>query len=268
MAEATARDRAGAHVVVTGASSGIGEALARAFLARGDRVTLAARRVDLLEALAKQFGSRAFVHAVDLGTPANAAGLLEAARAAHGPIDVLVNNAGIQIVGPTEASDFAAGVALLELNVHTPLRLTTLVLPEMIARKQGTIVDVASMAAIAPTPGMFFYNASKGALAAASEGLRGEVKRHGVHVVTVYPGPVKSAMESAAREKYVASGAVDKTPTGTPERLAKLVIAAIDRRRPRVVYPKVYGMARHFPNATRWIVDALTPDVKRLPEKS
>ncbi len=257
----------GAHVVVTGASSGIGEALARAFLARGDRVTLAARRVGLLEALAKEYGPRAFVHAVDLGKSENASGLVEAARAAHGPIDVLVNNAGVQIVGPTEASDFEAGRALLELNVHTPMRLTTLVLPEMIERRRGTIVDVASMAAIAPTPGMFFYNASKGALAAASEGLRGEVKRHGVHVVTVYPGPVKSAMESAAREKYVASNAVENTPTGTAEELARLVLAAVDKRRPRVVYPRVYGMARHFPNATRWIVDAFTPDVKRLPGK-
>ncbi|MEZ4257705.1 MAG: SDR family NAD(P)-dependent oxidoreductase [Polyangiaceae bacterium] len=256
------------HVVVTGASSGIGEALARAFLDRGDRVTLAARRVSLLEALAADHEGRAFVHAVDLGDPDNAAGLLDAARAEHGPIDVLVNNAGVQIVGPSEDTDFDAGVRLLTLNVHTPLRLTTLALPEMIARRSGTIVDVASMAAIAPTPGMLFYNASKGALAAASEGLRGEVRRHGVHVVTVYPGPVKSAMEAAAREKYQDSAAVQKVPTGTAEELARLVLRAIDKKTPRVVYPKVYGMARHFPNMTRWITDALTPELKRLPDKT
>ncbi len=254
------------HVIVTGASSGIGEALARAFLARGDRVTLAARRVGLLEELSQGFGDRAFVHAVDLGRWQNAEGLLEAARKAHGPVDVLVNNAGMQIVGPTERTDFEAGARLLELNVHTPMRLTTLVLPEMIARKSGAIVDIASMAAIAPTPGMYFYNASKAALAAASEGLRAEVKPHGIHVVTVYPGPVTSAMEAAARAKYEATGAVDHTPTGTPKGLAKLVLAALDKKRPRVVYPKVYGMARHFPNTTRWLVDALTPGLKRLPE--
>ena len=69
-------------------------------MARGDRVTLAARRISLLEALAKEHGDRAFVHAVDLGKSENAQGLLEAARAAHGPVDVLVNNAGVQIVGP------------------------------------------------------------------------------------------------------------------------------------------------------------------------
>ncbi|MCA9587019.1 MAG: SDR family NAD(P)-dependent oxidoreductase, partial [Myxococcales bacterium] len=234
----------------------------------GDRVTLAARRVSLLEALAADHEGRAFVHAVDLGDPDNAAGLLDAARAEHGPIDVLVNNAGVQIVGPSEDTDFDAGVRLLTLNVHTPLRLTTLALPEMIARRSGTIVDVASMAAIAPTPGMLFYNASKGALAAASEGLRGEVRRHGVHVVTVYPGPVKSAMEAAAREKYQDSAAVQKVPTGTAEELARLVLRAIDKKTPRVVYPKVYGMARHFPNMTRWITDALTPELKRLPDKT
>jgi short-subunit dehydrogenase len=256
------------HVVVTGASSGIGEALARAFLARGDRVTLAARRVELLEELAKGFGDRAFVHAVDLGRWQNAEGLLEAAKKSLGPVDILVNNAGVQIVGPTEQTDFEAGARLLELNVHTPMRLTTLLLPEMIARKSGAIVDIASMAAIAPTPGMYFYNASKAALAAASEGLRAELKPHGIHVVTVYPGPVTSAMEVAARAKYEATGAVDHTPTGTPEGLAKLVLAALEKKRPRVIYPKVYGMARHFPNTTRWLVDALTPALKRLPEKT
>ena len=107
----------------------------------------------------------------------------------------------------------------------------------------------------------------KGALAAASEGLRGEVRRHGVHVVTVYPGPVKSAMESAAREKYEATGALENTPTGTPAELARLVLAAIAHKRPRVIYPSVYGLARHFPNVTRWVVDALTPPLKRLPAK-
>lgn len=256
------------HVVVTGASSGIGEALARAFLSRGDRVTLAARRVELLEALAKDHAGRAFVHAVDLGDPANAEGLVTAARDAHGEIDVLVNNAGVQIVGPTEDTDFDAGERLLRLNVHTPLRLTTLVLPEMLARGAGAIVDVASMAAIAPTPGMLFYNASKGALAAASEGLRGEIRARGVHVVTVYPGPVSSAMEAAAREKYEATAAARKVPTGTADELARLVLRAIDKRAPRVIYPGVYGMARHFPNVTRWVTDALTPPLKRLAAKA
>ena len=75
-------------------------------------------------------------------------------------------------------------------------------------------------------------------------------------------------MEAAAREKYQDSAAVQKVPTGTAEELARLVLRAIDKKTPRVVYPKVYGMARHFPNMTRWITDALTPELKRLPDKT
>ncbi|MBL8685113.1 MAG: SDR family NAD(P)-dependent oxidoreductase [Myxococcales bacterium] len=256
-------DRSGLHVLVTGASSGIGEAIARAFLARGDRVTLAARRVSLLEALAREHSERAFVYGVDLLQWKNADALVDAARSAHGPIDVLVNNAGVQIVAPTDEDDFEAGLALLAVNVAAPMRLTKLVLPEMIARKRGTIVDIASMAAIAPTPGMYYYNASKAALAAASEGLRAEVRPHGVHVVTVYPGPVTSAMESAAREKFEASRSVESIPTGDAATLARMVVRAVDHKRARVIYPRVYGIARHFPNVTRWVVDATTPALKR-----
>lgn len=256
------KDESGSHVVVTGASSGIGEAIARAFLARGDRLTLAARRADKLHDLAKGHEDRVHVHPVDLASYHNAESLVAAARAAHGPIDVLVNNAGVQIVGKTEETDFEAGVRLFEVNVLSPLRLTTLVLGEMLARRAGTIVDIASMAAIAPTPGMFFYNASKAALAAASEGLRGEVAGRGVHVVTVYPGPVRSAMESAARDKYASTPAARHTPTGEPDELARRVLHAVDTRSPRVVYPDVYGLARHFPNATRWLVDRFTPGLK------
>jgi short-subunit dehydrogenase len=109
---------------------------------------------------------------------------------------------------------------------------------------------------------MWFYNASKGALAAASEGLRAEVAPHGVHVVTVYPGPVKSDMESAARASFDASPALSRVPTGTPEALARLVAEAVERRRPRVIYPRVYGLSRLFPNATRWLVDNFTPPLR------
>lgn len=257
------RATGGAHVLVTGASSGIGEAIARAFLTRGDRVTVAARRVQLLEALASEHAGRAFVHGVDLSSWKNADGLVDAARAKHGPIDVLVNNAGVQIVAPADEDDFEAGLALLALNVHTPMRLTKLVLPEMIARRAGTIVDVASMAGIVPTPGMYWYNASKAALAGASEGLRGEVRSHGVHVVTVYPGPVTSAMETAAREKFEASRTVDNVPTGDATTLARMIVAAVEHKRARVIYPRVYGLARHFPNLARWVVDATTPPLRR-----
>jgi len=252
------------HVVVTGASSGIGEAIAREYLRRGASVTLIARRRDRLDKLAEGHEGRTHVVQADLGNPEVAFAWIDEAEKAMGPIDVLVNNAGVQIVKSALETSWEDGERLLVLDLHTPLRLTQLVLKRMVLRKSGTIVDIASMAALGPTPGMFFYNAAKAGLAAASEGLRAEMKPHGIHIVTVYPGPVTSDMEAAGRAAYEESAATKYTPTGTPDVLARMICAAVEKKRPRVVYPRVYAISRHFPNATRWALDALTPPVKML----
>jgi short-subunit dehydrogenase len=250
------------HVVVTGASRGIGEAIAREYFARGAKVTLIARRKELLDRIATAGAGRAHVVTADLSNPNDAWPWLEEAESALGPIDVLVNNAGMQIVKHASETDWAAAERLLHLDLLVPLRLTTLVLRKMIPRRTGTIVDVSSMAALAPTPGMFFYNAAKGGLAAASEGLRAEVKKHGIHVVTVYPGPVTSELEAAGRAAYQDHASTRNVPTGTPEVLARMVADAVAKKKPRVIYPRLYGLARHFPNATRWTLDTLTPPLK------
>jgi short-subunit dehydrogenase len=251
------------HVVVTGASSGIGEAIAREYFARGASVTLVARRKDLLERIAAAGAGRANVVARDLSAPDVDWDWVDEAEAALGPIDVLVNNAGIQIVKRAADTSWEDAERMLRLDLFVPLRLTKLLLDRMIPRKTGTIVDIASMAAIAPTPGMFFYNAAKGGLAAASESLRAEVKEHGIHVVTVYPGPVTSDLEAAGRAAFEEGVTTRNVPTGTPEVLARLVADAVAKQRDRIVYPGVYGLSRHFPNATRWALDKLTPPVKR-----
>jgi short-subunit dehydrogenase len=139
-----------------------------------------------------------------------------------------------------------------------------MLLQRMIPRGSGTIVDIASLAALAPTPGMYFYNAAKAGLAAASEALRAEVKKHGIHVVTVYPGPVTSDMETAGRAAYVETAATKYTPTGTADVLARMICAAVEKKRARVVYPRIYALSRHLPNVTRWAIDALTPPLKML----
>jgi len=251
------------HVLVTGASSGIGAAIADEYLQRGANVTVVARRRDRLDAIAARPGARCHVIAVDLAQHDRALAVVEEAEAVLGPIDVLVNNAGVQILGPTHKTAWTEVEHLMKVNVFAPLRMTMAALPRMIERRRGTIVDVASMAAIAPTPGMLFYNASKGALAAASEGLRAEVAPHGVHVVTVYPGPVRSEMETAARNAFATSPTLTRVPTGTPETLARLIAEAVEQRKPRVIYPKIYGLSRLFPSGvTRWAVDNFTPPLK------
>jgi len=255
------------HVVVTGASSGIGEAIAREYLRRGASLTLVARRKDKLEELSRGQGGRCHVVQADLGDYAHATDWLDGAVAALGPVDVLVNNAGIQIVRRTVDTSWEDGERQIRLNTLAPLRLTTRLLPEMIARGSGTIVDISSMAAIAPTPGMFFYSASKAALAAASEGLRGELRGTGVHVLTVYPGPVRTAMEAAGRAAYDESWLMRVlTPVGDADVLARKIANGVARRRARIVYPWLYGLTRHYPNLTRFLLDRFTPPIKPLPE--
>lgn len=251
------------HVVITGASSGIGEAIAKAYLRGEARVSLVARRRSLLEKIASEHAKER-VHVVDrdLSDPEAACAAIDDAVAALGPVDVLVNNAGIQIVKGFVDTPWEELERMLRLDLHTPLRLAHRVLPSMIARKTGTIVDIASMAAIAPTPGMCTYNAAKAGLAAASESLRSEARKHGVHVVTVYPGPVTSALEAAGRAAYEDGAATRYVPTGSPDVLARLVVDAVAKRKPRVIYPAVYRVARHFPNTTRWALDTMTPPLK------
>lgn len=247
------------HVIVTGASAGIGEAIARAFAAAGAKLTLVARRADRLAALAGELGVETHVVGRDLSDPEQATDWLPAAEASLGPPDVLVNNAGMQIIGPTAAADPDRGEQLLRLNVFAPFRLTRAVLPGMLERRRGTIVDIASMAALAPTPGMYYYNASKGALAAASEALRGELRGTGVHVVTVYPGIIPTDMGAAGLVKYKASAALKLQPQGTTTKLAVLVREAVEKRRARVIYPRLNVLARHLPATTRWFMDRFTP---------
>ncbi len=252
------------HIAITGASSGIGAALARELAALpGVRLTLVARRKPLLEQLAAELKVPALVVPHDLGDPAHAADWIAAAEQANGPIDILVNNAGVQVVGPSATIDIEKAEEVLRVDLLSPLRLTRAVLPAMLARRSGVIVDVSSMAALAPTPGMTWYNAAKAGLAAASESLRGELRGTGVHVVTVYPGIIgETDMARAALTKYEISKAVSAQPVGTAAGLARLVRVAIEKRQARVIYPRVNTLARWFPAPTRWLLDHFTPAVK------
>ncbi len=245
------------HVAVTGASSGIGEAIARAFGQQGCSLTLVARRTADLERLAAEFAGRCQIFTRDLADSPNCTDWLPPAQASFGPIDVLVNNAGMENTGPTLHTDPAHGVKLLHLNLHTPILLTRAVLPEMVARKAGTVVQVASVAALVPAPMQAWYGASKAGLAAFSEALRAELAGSGVHVVTVYPGPVKTAMADAAYERFGGrQGVVGMLPEGNTAELAELVLDAVERKRPRVIYPRFYTLTRWAPWFARWTTDA------------
>ena len=251
------------HYLITGASSGLGEAMARRLATKGHHVTLVARRQERLEALAASLPAQSLVCPADLTDLDRCAAVVEQAVAAHGPIDVLINNAGIQYVEPTVGVSPERGERLMTVNVLAPMRLIHHVLPSMIERKQGCIVNIASLAGMIFTPGMTHYNASKAALAAASESLRVEVAGEGVHVLTVYPGPVHSEMEAAAKQAFEQNSTIDVLPTGTPEGLADRVAKAIDRKSPRVIYPAAYTASRYTRVFSQWITDRLTPPLKQ-----
>lgn len=250
------------HVAITGASAGIGEAYVREFAAQGANVTLVARREEQMRAICDDLDVETFVAARDLTDPVSCCDWIEPAMKALGPIDVLINNAGMQIIDHSHRCDPEAGEKLLRLNIFAPFRLTRAVLPAMVERGQGTIVDVASMAALAPMPGMLYYNASKGGLAAASEALRGELRHTGVHVVTVYPGIIMTDMGESGWEAYEESTLKRWQPIGTMEKLAKLTYRAVNKRKARVIYPGPNILARWFPGLTRWFVDRFSPPLK------
>ena len=248
----------GKHVAITGASSGIGAALARELGRSGARLTLVARRRELLVTLASEIGAGCAVVSHDLSQPAQVLDWIAPAEAAAGaPIDVLVNNAGIENTGPVSSSDVEGATRLLHTNLHAPLLMTRHLLPAMLARKSGLIVQIASVAALAPPPRQAWYGASKAGLAAFSEALRGELRGSGVGVVTVYPGPVRTAMAEAGYAAYGGrKGLVKILPEGTPEVLAVRIRRAIERRSARVIYPRFYTIARLFPWLVRWLVDS------------
>ncbi|MFO0601015.1 MAG: SDR family NAD(P)-dependent oxidoreductase [Myxococcaceae bacterium] len=251
------------HVVITGASSGIGEALAREYFSRRASVTLVARRLELLQKLAKETDTRTHLVQADLSQLDQVTSWVDEAEKTLGPIDVLINNAGVQIVRSFLDTPFEDGERLLDVDLVAPLKLSQFIARRMAVRRAGTLVDVSSMAAIAPTPGMAFYNAAKGGLAAMSEALRAELKPHGIHVVTVYPGPIKTPMEVAGRAALEKSWIADAlAPSGEPQVLARMVADAVEQKDERVIYPLMNALGRHFPALTRVVMDTFTPKVK------
>jgi short-subunit dehydrogenase len=184
--------RKGATALVTGASSGIGAAIARRLAAAGVNLVLVARSADKLAALAAELtatGVRAEAVAADLSLPG--AGATLAARL--GPVDILINNAGFGSYGPFERLADADEQRQIAVNIAALVSLTHAFLPGMIARGHGAILNVASTAAFQPAPYMATYAATKAFVLSFSTALWAELRNRGVHVVALCPGATETA---------------------------------------------------------------------------
>ncbi len=248
------------HVVITGAAGAIGGALARAMRTEwpGLQLALVDREEEPLARLATELG-QASVHVADLAR-LDALPELVSAIERDAPIDGLVNCAGIMRVQHVATWRWDDAHQLLAIDLLAPLRLQDLVVHGMTARGRGAIVNVSSMAGRVPLRGCAYYGAAKAGLAMASEIARADLAAHGIRVVTVYPGPVRSALEQGARDAYGGGGLLGRiAPTGDPAELARKIVHALEHDEPRVIYPAVYGVGWTAPNLSAWLALSYGP---------
>jgi short-subunit dehydrogenase len=222
----------GRTVMITGASSGIGEAAAREIGKAGGIVLLVARSADKLEALAEEvrdLGGDAFAHPCDLTAPDDVDRMAEEVLAEYGHVDVLINNAGKSIRRSINRSydRFHDYQRTMQLNYFAPVKLILDLLPVMRRQGSGHIINVSTIGLQVNTPRFAAYLASKAALDAFSRSIGPEVIGDGVHITTVYMPLVRTPMIAPTK-------IYDRLPTLSPEQAAEMIIEAV-RKRPKKV---------------------------------
>ncbi|MFN7384986.1 MAG: SDR family NAD(P)-dependent oxidoreductase [Dolichospermum sp.] len=188
----------GKVAIITGASSGIGEATAIALAAEGAKVVIAARRVERLEAVAKQIidhGGQALSIVSDITDEAQAQNVIQKAHTEFGHIDILVNNAGISFPGRIENADPSNWRKMIDINVLALMYTTHIALPIFKAQKSGHIVNISSVAGRIARAGMAGYNVTKWGVNAFSEALRQEVCQDNIRVTIIEPGLVETEID-------------------------------------------------------------------------
>ncbi|MEU6354635.1 oxidoreductase [Streptomyces sp. NPDC047072] len=231
--------------LITGASSGLGRAIAEAALAEGDTVVGAVRRPEGLEDLVAAHPGRAEALRLDVGDTAAAGAAVRDVLARHGRIDVLVNNAGRTHVGAFEETAEQELRDLFDLHVFGPAALVRAVLPSMRERRSGAIVQMSSMGGQMSFAGFSAYSGTKFALEGMSEALADEVAEYGVKVLVVEPGAFRTALFDTGRAGVSADSGVyakvrgtreavaggDGAQPGDPAKAAALVLAALQADR-------------------------------------
>ncbi len=256
----------GAHVLITGASRGIGAAMAREFADAGARVSLAARSAEGLAKVAMATKGESFT--VDLLDADAADRLIARVEAEAGPVDVLVNNAGLEsrewLVNATPHSIRD----VLRLNLEVPTVLTQAVLPGMLARGKGSLVFVSSLAGTAGFPGMSVYAGSKAGVNNFAASLRLELRDTPVHVTLMAAGPVDTEMWDRIEAEDWASPILRRfhtlhlLPKKSPELMARRTVAAVKADRRHVRVPRRLAVTYWLGESPRRIAEWLLAGVK------
>ncbi|WP_428032583.1 oxidoreductase [Ancylobacter sp.] len=255
--------------LITGCSSGLGEQLAEAVAARGDRLVATARSTDALQQLCARYPDTVRSLALDVTVPGAAARAVALAESAFGGLDVLVNNAGFGFIGAIEEGEPAEYRPMFEVNLFGLIETTRAALPALRKRGGARIVNLSSGAGIAGSAGFGFYNASKFAVEGLSEALADELRPLGVRVIIVEPGPFRTAflgrsMNAAAREIAAYAETVparrryrqtnDGRQAGDPAKAVAVMLQAVDADNPPLhlpIGPRAHAIAEHKLDAFR-----------------
>ncbi|WP_280260188.1 SDR family oxidoreductase [Nocardia abscessus] len=230
-----ALDLAGASVAITGGARGIGLATAKAFAARGAHVAIGDLDEQTAEIAAEHVGSRCTAFGLDVGSGDSFAEFIAGAENSGGPIDILVNNAGIMpLSGFLEESD-QVSTTQINVNLWGPIHGMRIVLPGMIERGRGHIVNLASLAGKTATPGAAVYSATKHAVVGLSAAVRDEMAEHGISISVILP--------SLVRTELGAGLAMPSVVTVSPEAVAEAILDTVRTRRASTVVPRWIGSA-------------------------
>lgn len=242
------------NALVTGASSGVGAAVARQLAREGAKVVLVARTAAALDAVAKEIGDRAVAMPTDVSDPEQLRGLVERTVREVGGIQVLVNNAGTNHRGPVLDTDPGELARIVDVNLKAPILLTRLFLPHLRGQPRANVVNVASIAGQVPLPGEATYSGTKFGLRGFSMALAEELRGTDVRVSLVSPGPIDTGF--ITRDLENVPDIVFSQPMSTAEEVAAAVCDCADDGRLERTIPRLSGAL-----AT---AGYLVPDLPRL----
>ena len=244
--------------LITGASNGIGLELAKIHAAKGGNLVLVARNSDRLKALKTEFesayGIQVQLFVKDLTEPSAVTDIHNQLTQASIRIDYLINNAGYGDFGPFGEANWDKTAQMIDLNVKALVHLTRLILPDMLARKEGKILNIASVAGFQPGPLMATYYATKAFVLSFSQALAYELKGSGVYLTVLCPGPTSSGFQQAASLEN--SKLFSGKKIATSLEVAQVGYQAMLKGKTLVIHPKTYGLMlfveRFLPR--KWVI--------------